>query len=118
MARLAALPEQTHTTFSCPNPRCNVHHAGGFDMGAAVPVAEPQWSGAHQGLALFLGRLVAPLGDRPVAAPLDPRRPDGMLGCTLPAAALQVRTGTMRQLCCLASAFWEASGATRMQAGW
>lgn len=59
-------------------------------MGAAVPVAEPQWSGAHQGLALFLGRLLAPLGDRPLAAPIDPRRPDGMLACTLHPEALQV----------------------------
>lgn len=59
-------------------------------MGAAVPVAEPQWSGAHKGLALFLARLLAPLGDRPLAAPADARRPDGMLVCTLPPDALQV----------------------------
>lgn len=59
-------------------------------MGAAVPVAEPLWSGAHQGLALFLGRLLAPLGDRPLAAPADVRRPDGMLACMLPPDALQV----------------------------
>lgn len=59
-------------------------------MGAAVPVAEPRWSGAHQGLALFLGRLLAPLGDRPLAIPVDPRRPDGMLGGTLPPTGLQV----------------------------
>lgn len=69
-------------------------------MGAAVPVAEPQWSGAHQGLALFLGRLLAPLGDRPMAAPVDGRRPDGMLGPTLPAAALQVSTGISYSCCC------------------
>jgi hypothetical protein len=59
-------------------------------MGAAVPVAEPRWSGAHQGLALFLARLLAPLGDRPLAVPVDPRRPDGMLGGTLPPTGLQV----------------------------
>jgi hypothetical protein len=67
---------------------------GGFDMGAAVPVAEPRWSGAHQGLALFLARLLAPLGDRPLAVPVDPRRPDGMLGGTLPPTGLQVRRST------------------------
>lgn len=69
-------------------------------MGAAVPVAEPQWSGAHQGLALFLGRLLAPLGDRPMAAPVDGHRPDGMLGPTLPAAALQASRGISYSFCC------------------
>lgn len=69
----------------------SVHcRAGGFDMGAAVPVAEPQWSGAHVGLALYLLRLLAPLGDRPLAQPQDPRKPDGMLAASLPAAALEV----------------------------
>lgn len=68
-------------------------------MGAAVPVAEPQWSGAHVGLALYLLRLVAPVGDRPLAHPLDPRNPDGMLDCSLPAAALEVPV-TSTQLPC------------------
>lgn len=27
-------------------------------MGAAVPVAEPEWSGAHKGICLYLARLL------------------------------------------------------------
>ena len=41
-------------------------------------------------LGVDLGRLLAPLGDRPLAIPVDPRRPDGMLGGTLPPTGLQV----------------------------
>lgn len=35
--------------------------ANTFDMGAALPVAEPVWSAAHRGLCLFISRLLHPV---------------------------------------------------------
>lgn len=60
-------------------------------MGTAVPVAEPHWSGAHVGLTLYLQRLLAPLGDRPLVVPADPRQPEALQLGALPVAALQAR---------------------------
>ncbi|KAL4425159.1 hypothetical protein ABPG77_008264 [Micractinium sp. CCAP 211/92] len=42
----------------------------GFDMGAVVPVAEPEWSGAHQGLCLYASRVLQAVWDEQVAAPM------------------------------------------------
>lgn len=38
--------------------RCVAVLTAGFDMGAPVPVAEPDWSAAHKGLCLYLSRLL------------------------------------------------------------
>ncbi|KAK9837777.1 hypothetical protein WJX74_004885, partial [Apatococcus lobatus] len=46
---------------SMPSP------SAGFDMGQAVPVAEPEWSAAHRGLCLYLARILQPAWDEPIA---------------------------------------------------
>lgn len=38
----------------------------GFDMGAVVPVAEPEWSGAHHGLCLYASRVLQAVWDEQV----------------------------------------------------
>lgn len=44
-------------------------YASAFDMGAPVPVAEPDWSGAHKGLALHVSRMLSGIWDESVAVP-------------------------------------------------
>ena len=41
----------------------------------AVPVAEPEWSGAHVGLCLYIGRLLQPLWEEAVIGPPTPGEP-------------------------------------------
>lgn len=38
----------------------------GFDMGAVVPVSEPEWSGAHHGLCLYASRVLQAVWDEQV----------------------------------------------------
>lgn len=40
--------------------------SAGFDMGAVVPVAEPEWSGAHHGLCLYASRVLQAVWDEQV----------------------------------------------------
>lgn len=47
-----------HTARNPPAPSLSAAPGAVFDMGAAVPVAEPEWSGAHKGLCLYLSRLL------------------------------------------------------------
>ncbi|KAK9806121.1 hypothetical protein WJX72_002210 [[Myrmecia] bisecta] len=68
----------------------------GFDMGMAVPVAEPEWSGAHKGLALFLSRLLRPAWEEEVVGPVAGS--SGLLQCRIPAAVLQVLEDRLRAL--------------------
>lgn len=44
--------------------------AAGFDMGAVVPVAEPEWSGAHHGLCLYASRVLQAVWDEQVVVPM------------------------------------------------
>ena len=44
-------------------PRPVPHLHAGFDMGAVVPVAEPDWSGAHHGLCLYASRVLQAVWD-------------------------------------------------------
>ena len=52
---------------------------GGFDMGAVVPVEEPEWSGAHKGLCLYVARLLQPAWDEQLVVP-SKTSPDLLLG--------------------------------------
>jgi hypothetical protein len=38
-------------------------------MGAVVPVAEPEWSSAHQGVCLYASRLLQAVWDEQVGSP-------------------------------------------------
>jgi len=44
------------------------HLPGGFDMGAVVPIAEPEWSAAHKGLCLVISRMLRSVWDEPLFA--------------------------------------------------
>ena len=65
-------------------------HSTGFDMGAAVPVAEPEWSAAYRGLCLYLARALAPAWERPIAVPAAPG--SKLLHAGLSDATLLVKT--------------------------
>ena len=66
----------------------------------AVPVAEPDWSGAHRGLCLYVSRLLQPfLAQTPVA---PPKPGDSNLTCQLSPESLQVWC-PVRLLPCLSS---------------
>jgi nuclear pore complex protein Nup155 len=69
---------------------------GGFDMGAVVPVAEPEWSGAHKGLCLYVARLLQPAWDETVVAPM--RSTQDLLRCALPTDALASLEARLRAL--------------------
>ena len=72
------------------------HFSGGFDMGAVVPVVEPEWSGAHKGLCLYVARLLQPAWDELIAAPL--RASPALVRCALPLEALQALEDKLRAL--------------------
>lgn len=56
-----ALPTHAHSSLPHLLP-----HPAGFDMGAVVPVAEPEWSGAHHGLCLYASRVLQAVWDEQV----------------------------------------------------
>ena len=69
-----------------------------------MPVAEPDWSGAHRGLCLYVSRLLQPfLAQTPVA---PPQPGDSNLTCQLSPEALQVWSPICLVLCLRASIPW------------
>ena len=62
--------------------------AGGFDMGAALPVAEPSWSAAHRGLCLFASRLLHPVWEVALVRPVAKNSP--VIAAVLDVVVLQV----------------------------
>jgi nuclear pore complex protein Nup155 len=42
------------------------HLGTGFDMGAVVPIEEPEWSAAHKGICLVVSRLLRGIWDEPL----------------------------------------------------
>jgi hypothetical protein len=57
-------------------------------MGVPVPVAEPEWSGTHKGLCLYVSRLLGGAWDEAVVVPL--RSSPQLVRSRLSAEALQV----------------------------
>ena len=51
-------------------------------------MAEPEWSGAHKGLCMYVARLLQPVWEEAVMAPLQGNA--AVLSCRLPTATLQV----------------------------
>jgi len=72
------------------------HLSGGFDMGAVVPVAEPEWSGAHKGLCLYVARLLQPAWDEQIVSPI--KSSPALLKCALPLEGLQALEDKLRAL--------------------
>ena len=62
----------------------------------AVPVAEPEWSGAHKGLCLYVARLLQPNWEQSVVA--AQQQNNTLLSCRLPAAMLQALEDRLRSL--------------------
>jgi nuclear pore complex protein Nup155 len=91
------------------------HFSGGFDMGAVVPVAEPEWSGAHKGLCLYVARLLQPAWDELVVSPL--RSSPGLYQCALPIEALQALEDKLRALDAFLVDFLARRKARRRQGG-
>lgn len=67
-----------------------------FDMGAVVPVAEPEWSGAHKGLCLYVARLLQPIWDELIVEPLRSSPP--LLRCAVSVDSLLTLEETLRSL--------------------
>ena len=44
------------------------HLSSGFDMGAVIPIAEPEWSAAHKGMCTVVSRLLRGIWDEPLFA--------------------------------------------------
>ncbi|PRW05942.1 nuclear pore complex Nup155 isoform B [Chlorella sorokiniana] len=70
--------------------------AAGFDMGAVVPVSEPEWSGAHHGLCLYASRVLQAVWDEQVVVPM--RGSPQLLKCKLSQDALQSLEDKLRAL--------------------
>lgn len=83
------------------------HLSSGFDMGAVVPVAEPEWSGAHKGLCLYVARLLQPTWDELITAPMRSSR--HLLRCALSMDDLAALEDKLRAL----EAFLQESAARR-----
>lgn len=61
------LVHQTHPPPAPPHPPSPpLPSRPGFDMGAVVPVSEPEWSGAHHGLCLYASRVLQAVWDEQV----------------------------------------------------
>ena len=79
-----------------PQPQTEKHqslhpsiHPSKINALQAVPVAEPDWSGAHRGLCLYVSRLLQPFLAK---TPLGPPKPgDSNLTAHLSPESLQVR---------------------------
>ena len=78
-----------HHSNPCPFPH---HLAAGFDMGAVVPVAEPDWSGAHHGLCLYASRVLQAVWDEQARTAL-------LLLLHKPAVLLHLSSGWPLYLC-------------------
>ncbi|PSC67210.1 nuclear pore complex NUP155 [Micractinium conductrix] len=68
----------------------------GFDMGVVVPVAEPEWSGAHHGLCLYASRVLQAVWDEQVVVQL--RSSPGLVRSKLSLDALQALEDKLRAL--------------------
>lgn len=64
-------------------------------MVQAVPVAEPDWSGAHVGLCLYVGRLLQPLWEDYVIGAPSPG--DSILDARISSSTLEVCACCMLQ---------------------
>ena len=51
-------------------------------------MAEPEWSGAHKGLCMYVARLLQPVWEEAVMVPMQGNA--AVLSCRLPTATLQV----------------------------
>lgn len=96
-----------------PQEEPAAHFSGGFDMGAVVPVAEPDWSGTHKGLCLYVARLLQPAWDEQIVAPL--RSSPALLRCALPTEALQALEDKLRALDAFLQDFLSRRKARRRQ---
>lgn len=72
------------------------HLPSGFDMGAVVPIAEPEWSAAHKGLCLVVSRLLRGVWDDPMFK-YSSSAPD-LLSCTISLDKLESMCETLRDL--------------------
>jgi nuclear pore complex protein Nup155 len=91
------------------------HFSGGFDMGAVVPVAEPEWSGAHKGLCLYVARLLQPAWDEQIVSPI--KSSPALLKCALPVEGLQALEDKLRALDAFLVDFLARRKARRRQGG-
>eukprot|EP00884_Botryococcus_braunii_P002912 jgi/Botrbrau1/12621/Bobra.0169s0148.1 len=68
----------------------------GFDMGQAVPVAEPEWSGAHRGLCIYTSRVLEPAWEELITEPT--RKGSPALRCRIPVTTLLALEERLRSL--------------------
>lgn len=69
---------------------------GGFDMGAVVPIAEPEWSGAHKGICMYVARLLQPAWDEPMV--VHSKSSSDLLLCTVSTDGLSMLEARLRAL--------------------
>jgi len=72
------------------------HLSGGFDMGAVVPITEPEWSASHKGLCLVVSRMLRGIWDEPLFL-YSASAPD-VLKCTLSCQTLAYLANTLQDL--------------------
>ena len=72
------------------------HLSGGFDMGAVVPITEPEWSASHKGLCLVVSRILRGIWDEPLFS-YSSSAPD-VLKCTLSSQTLAYLANTLQDL--------------------
>ena len=72
------------------------HLSSGFDMGAVIPIAEPEWSAAHKGVCTVVSRLLRGLWDEPLFA-FKAASPD-ILSSTIALPVLESLYDTLRSL--------------------
>lgn len=80
-----------------------------FDMGAVVQAAEPGWSAAHDGLCLYVSRVLGPTWDRPVLTTMSSKH-GGLLRCTLNAGELSALEHRLSGLVSFLARFLERRG--------
>ncbi|CAL8471349.1 g10891 [Coccomyxa elongata] len=68
----------------------------GFDMGQAVPLAEPEWSAAYKGLCLYVARVLQPAWEEAVTVPVS--RGSSQQKANIPTATLQALEDRLRAL--------------------
>eukprot|EP00887_Chlorella_sp_A99_P007116 scaffold2.g7116.t1 len=90
--------------------------SAGFDMGAPVPVAEPEWSGAHWGMCLYASRLLAGVWDEPVVTPL--KGSPQLVRARLPTEALQALEERLRALDAFLAGYIQRRAARRPSAAY
>lgn len=72
------------------------HLTTGFDMGAVVPIEEPEWSAAHKGICLVVSRLLRGMWDEPLFA-FNPSAPE-FLSSTIDLNVLESLCESLRNL--------------------